>query len=105
MCQEWRDSFRAFLRDMGLRPENTYLERINNEKGYEPGNCKWATMKEQLANTRRNHTLTLNGITLHISEWSRRLGLSRRTIDDRISKGWPVERVLQVKSTHQNASA
>jgi len=54
VCQRWIDSFENFLADMGQRPDGLSLERINNEGNYEPGNCKWATAKEQANNTRRN---------------------------------------------------
>ena len=51
ICDHWRNSFEAFLADMGPRPEGKTLDRWpNNDDGYHPGNCRWATPKEQIAN-------------------------------------------------------
>jgi hypothetical protein len=53
VCQRWLDSFDAFYADMGKRPSRAYsIDRINVDGNYEPGNCRWATMKEQAANKR-----------------------------------------------------
>lgn len=47
MCDRWRESFDAFFEDMGARPEGTTIDRLDQCKGYEPGNCRWATSEEQ----------------------------------------------------------
>jgi len=52
VCNRWINSFENFYEDMGDRPDNLSLERINNDEGYFPENCKWATRKEQRANQR-----------------------------------------------------
>ncbi len=51
VCERWQD-FTNFLADMGERSEGLTLDRINNSKGYEPGNCRWVTPKEQRQNQR-----------------------------------------------------
>ena len=57
VCLEWRQSFKTFLDHVGFRPIGTTLDRINNDGNYEPGNVRWATKSEQMANTRTSKNL------------------------------------------------
>ena len=52
VCDRWRNSYEDFANDMGIKPEGYSLDRINNELGYSPDNCKWSTVEEQLSNRR-----------------------------------------------------
>lgn len=93
VCARW-EGFERFLADMGERPPGTTLDRIDENGNYEPGNCRWATAVEQQNNKRSNHTLTVNGETLTVSQWARRTGIGKTTLHERLRRGWPAERVV-----------
>jgi hypothetical protein len=94
VCDEWRHSFEAFYADMGSRPRGTSIERINNNAGYSPDNCRWASPKEQMQNTRATARITFDGQTHSIAEWARLKGLSITCLYNRFFHGWSVERAL-----------
>jgi len=89
----WRD-FKVFLADMGERPVDTTLDRLDPFHGYGPDNCRWATVAEQGGGRTTNVLLTLGTETLYISEWARRLGGSPNALRMRLVKGWSLERAL-----------
>jgi hypothetical protein len=94
MCDRWRNSFEAFLADMGERPSGTSLDRIENDKGYEPGNCRWATRAEQARNRTDNRLLTFGGRTQTTADWEKELGFPGSVLRKRLYRGWSVEEAL-----------
>ncbi len=82
-CERWSD-YNNFLSDVGLAPENRTIDRIDNDKNYEPGNVRWSTKKEQANNRRSNHLITINGETRTLSEWADISGITSSTIRARI---------------------
>lgn len=89
VCDEWRDNFSAFLRDMGPRPSPEHsIERKHVDKGYSKENCCWATKKEQANNRSTNLRLTLNGQTKTLMQWCEEYGISHATVSSRLAMGW-----------------
>ena len=146
VCPEWQQSFLEFYRAMGNRPSPLHsIDRKDNTKGYEPGNCRWATKEEQARNrpsfvlkvngktaaeaaaetglkaptlynrlrrglpdrealsTTKFRTggkpprlLTMDGQTLPLRTWARKMGIKAVTLRQRLDNGWPVRRALTV---------
>jgi hypothetical protein len=93
VCDRWR-RFEAFLADMGECPPGLTIERVDNAGHYEPGNCRWAPMREQARNKGNNRLLTFEGRTMVLTDWAAELGMNRTTLQGRLRKGWAVERAL-----------
>jgi hypothetical protein len=98
VCGRWlgENGFINFLSDMGERPsKDLSIDRYPNQNGnYEPGNCRWATRKEQARNLRTNRMLTYNGKTQCVAEWAEELGIPQGTLHSRLKSGWSVEKAL-----------
>lgn len=93
ICSRWRNSFSAFLHDMGERPKGTSLDRIDNSRGYFPDNCRWSTPKQQIRNRTDNRLITFNGLTKCLAEWAEAIGVSPEAMSKRL-KNWSVERAM-----------
>lgn len=94
VCDRWRESFEAFVEDMGRRPAGMSLDRIDPCGNYEPGNCKWSSATEQANNKRNSVIIHHDGKSLTVAQWSRRIGVPYSTLQSRISRGWSVDRAL-----------
>jgi hypothetical protein len=96
MCDEWKNSFESFYAYMGNRPPGLTLERIDTNKGYEPGNCIWADLKTQGRNKTNNRIIYYNGLFLTLAEWEERTGIPRDSINYRITMGYPMDVVFSM---------
>jgi hypothetical protein len=88
VCDEWLNSFEAFLRDMGPRPTPTAtIDRCDVDGNYEPSNCSWASRATQANNKRNNHRVTIGHDTKTVAEWARIAGITESGIRARIRRG------------------
>lgn len=86
VCDRWM-KFENFVSDMGERPGGASVDRIDNNRGYEPGNCRWATPKQQAANTRRNIWFYVFGKYLSARAFAEAIGESEKNISKLAIKG------------------
>jgi hypothetical protein len=96
VCPEWLNNFNAFYEwavSNGYSPTLS-IDRINNNKGYSPDNCRWATSKQQMNNVRYNVFLTAQGETHTLAEWSDILCVPYGTLYTRKRNGWNDEKII-----------
>lgn len=95
VCKAWDlfESFRDWAYMNGYSDDLT-IDRIDNNKGYSPDNCRWASYKVQENNRSNNTHITINGETHTISEWSEVSGIGRETIRYRLNHNWNKEDLL-----------
>lgn len=105
VCDRWRSSFEAFYAELGPKPPGALLDRIDNDKGYEPGNCRWVTSKESAQNRRTTRFLSFGGETLSVAAWADRLGINQSALRSRLRLGWTTEEALATKPKRGNRIA
>jgi hypothetical protein len=102
ICTRWK-KFENFIEDMGPRPaKNLTLDRADKDGNYEPGNCRWATAKQQANNTCQTKMITSEGKTQSVSEWAREKHLVVSTLSYRLRTGWPVTDALNAPEGGHN---
>ena len=96
ICEEWETDFGAFHQwavESGYK-EGLSIDRIDNEKGYSPDNCRWITRKAQNRNKRSNRFLTYHGITKSMVEWAETVNIHPKVLQMRLDKGWDLGKAL-----------
>ncbi len=97
VCDRWH-SFEEFLADMGERPSRGHsIDRIDGNLGYEPGNCRWATRREQALNTSRVNLVEYNGAVMSLSELESVTGVSRHALRNRLRAGLAPEEAVKIE--------
>jgi len=104
VCDRWRygedgvSGFVLWLQDMGPKPyPGASVDRKDNDKGYAPDNCRWASVHEQANNRRTNVLVTAFGQTMTVAQWARTLGIGPKTIGYRLRQGASPEEALMKK--------
>ena len=96
VCEEWHDfwNFVKWSDSIGVRPDGFTLDRIDNDGNYEPNNCRWANWNTQTTNKSSNVYIEYNGISKTMIEWCNDLNIHPHTLQNRIKRGWSIERAL-----------
>lgn len=101
----WKESYTAFLKDMGRRPSMRHsLGRIDNDGHYCPENVRWETSVQQNRNVRSNRYIEYGGQLKTVAEWIEISGLSPSTFRGRVKKGWPLDKIFntpQMRAKHE----
>jgi hypothetical protein len=86
VCDRWK-VFENFLEDMGEAPKDKSLDRIDNNGNYEPGNCRWATTRQQFMNRRVTRFIQIGKMRLTIIEAAERFGIKYKSLFQAIQRG------------------
>lgn len=97
VSDDWLCSYEQFLHDMGRRPEGTSIDRIDVNGGYSADNCRWSTLETQMNNRRNTSYLEHEGLRLPLGEWTKRVGINKACIVQRLNHGWSTADALSTE--------
>lgn len=101
VCERWANSYENFLADMGRKSSRKHsLDRIDPNGNYSPENCRWATVAEQANNRTNNRFVDAFGERLTIVQWSRKTGVGRHNISNRLKAGWTPEQAVSTPAKY-----
>lgn len=97
LCDEWTNNPQAFI-EWSLAngyKQGLQIDRIDNDRGYSPDNCRFVTAQINCNNTRRNRMITFNGKTMSVTAWAREIGMPPQTLFSRLDRSkWTIEKAL-----------
>ena len=100
VCDRWLNNYHLFESDMGERPEGYTIERIDNNLGYSPDNCKWASRLEQSHNTRKTRKIIVDGKEILVAVLSKETGIKGDTLIERYKRGMSASDIISKERFH-----
>ena len=99
ICDEWLSDFMSFYKwsMMNGYDDTLTIDRIDNNKGYSPSNCRWVDRKQQARNTRRNRLIKINDEIKCLAEWCEIFNLNYHTVKRRLYRGWEVKKAFEIE--------
>lgn len=96
VCEEWKDylAFKKWALENGYSDTLT-LDRIDNDKGYYPGNCRWADEETQNNNKQQSRKLEYKGEIKSVEQWAKEYNINRGTLVNRLNKGMSIKEALE----------
>lgn len=105
VCERWLNSFENFYEDMGVRPENMTLDRIDTDNNYEPDNCRWATIHDQANNRRNNVIINHECINYTRGQLAKKYNIPTHVLTGRLRNNWSFNDIIKkpiAKSNYVN---
>lgn len=100
VCDRWMD-YNNFIADMGVRPTSKHsIDRVDNDCGYNPNNCRWATMKEQCNNKSNNRVIIYKGESKTLQQWADFIGIKQSSLRRRLDS-WDIGKALTYLSKNK----